>query len=267
MMNIKIIILFVVFGLVVLSSSGYADSLKDLTYQKYDKNKKEKVEVNVKRKSKRLNNSLQKLIYTPPLLGAPSPSRLVGFALRGSTNDLLLSVLTPEYTGLSMNAQPDVFWYTSKPISKPFQFVEFVLNSDTAIKPILRVHLAPVTKGGIQKVSLSDYNITLKPDVEYTWVISLVPDPTTRSYDLVTSGKIKHVVAKNEFQKTIKQTLQNQQPHVFAQAGFWYDALADIIKQTEKKPKESRSRELLISLLKQVELDQIAKNVGNTNPS
>lgn len=259
-------ILFIFFGLIVLSSSGYANNLKGSTSHQYDQKGQTKIELKSHKKREEHYKLAQKLSYSPPFLGAPSNSRLVGMALRGATSDLLLSVLAPAHTGLSMDAQPDIYWYTSKPVSKPFQFVEFVLNSDIAIKPVLRVHLTPVTKEGIQKISLSDYNITLEPDVEYTWAISLVPDPTTRSYDFVTSGKIKHIVASEQLHKTVSTSQQNQHAYIFAQAGFWYDVLADVIEQTESNPKESIPRNKLLSLLKQVELDQIAKNVGNMNP-
>ncbi|MCK5831350.1 MAG: DUF928 domain-containing protein [Methylococcales bacterium] len=250
---------FVIIALVSLSFSGYADSLEKLTTHKYNQNKKENTDGKTKPTTQ--NSGFQKLIYTPPLLGAPSTSRLVGMALRGSTTELLFSVLTPAHTGLSLDAQPDIYWYTSNSISTQFKFVEFVLNSDEAIKPILRTHLPAITKGGVQKIKLADYNITLEPEIEYTWVISLVSDPAARSYDLVTSGKIKYVAAASEqFNKTVSE---NQQAYTLAQAGFWYDALDKTIEKIEKKATESIYRKELVSLLKQVELDQIAENISH----
>lgn len=255
--------LFVIFGLMGLALNANAESSEKSTSQKHEQNHEQK---KANKKIGGQNNSSKKLSYTPPFMGSSSsPSRLVGMALRGSLDDIVLSVLTPEHTGLSVKAQPDLYWYTSTPTSKPFKFVEFVLNSEHEIEPILRENLPHVTKAGIQKLSLSDFKIKLEPEVEYTWVISLVPDPASRTLDIVTSGKIKYVAPDSQLQKTVSTTIAVQQPYVFAKTGYWYDALAGIIKQTKKNPKQYAPREKLVSLLKQVELDQIAKNVSNRN--
>ena len=247
----------IVFGLVTLCSTGYADSQKKQPAKQNIQSTKDDNKIKIKKKADGGNQHI-KLSYKPPFLGAPSNSRLVGMALRGGTSDLVLSVLAPTHTGLSLKAQPDIYWYTSKPISKPFQFVEFVLNSDKVIDPIFRTHLKPVTKGGIQKLSLSDFNIKLGPDVEYTWVISLVPDATSRAHDFVTSGKIKHVKPSQQLRNKIDISSTKLDPYVFAQAGYWYDALATTIRQTETE-NDLSSQDNLVSLLEQVELINIAK--------
>lgn len=247
-----------IIGLVSLCSVAYADSQE----KQVSKQENLLIKDDNKRQDKKANQQKQylKLSYTPPFLGAPNNSRLIGMALRGSgVSDLLLSVLAPAHTGLSSTAQPDIYWYTSKPISKPFQFVEFVLNSDKAIKPVVRTHLKPVTQSGIQKLSLSDYNIKLDPDVEYTWVVSLVPDASSRSHDFVTSGKIKYVKPSQELRDKTRILSTQLSPYVFAQAGYWYDALAATIYQTETQKNEVSAKENLVSLLEQVELNQIAK--------
>jgi hypothetical protein len=248
-----------IIGLVSLYSVAYAESQE----KQVSKQENQSINDDNKRQDKKANQQKKylKLSYAPPFLGSPSNnSRLIGMALRGSgVSDLLLSVLAPAHTGLSSTVQPDIYWYTSKPISKPFQFIEFVLNSDRAIKPVVRTHLKPVTQGGIQKLSLSDYNIKLDPDIEYTWVISLVPDATSRAHDFVTSGKIKHVKPNQELRDKIRISSTQLSPYIFAQAGYWYDALAATIHQTETQTNEVSAKENLVSLLEQVELNQIAK--------
>ncbi|MEE9338114.1 MAG: DUF928 domain-containing protein [Methylococcaceae bacterium] len=253
----------VVIGLITLSSNGFAEQGKGSISQKNEQYNKEEKERKRKKKPDSQNNLLQKLSYSaPPFLGAPSQSRLVGMALRGGgANDFLLSVLTPAHTGLSLKAQPDIFWYTSQPISKPFHFVEFVLNSDKAIKPILRTHLVSPKKAGVQKISLSDYNIELEPDTEYTWSISLVPDPASRSHDFVTSGKIKYVKGNDVLLNTIKTTSLKLQANLYATEGYWYDAVASIIRQTKQHPEDQSFRNNLSALINQVGLYQIAKKI------
>lgn len=259
-MNIRTKLLLTA-GITMLSSIGFAGRL--------EKNEIKKQDVNTDRNNIKLvkNEKIKltkKLKYKPPFLGAPATARLVGMALRSLIpidDDLLLSVLTPTHTGLTTQAQPVMYWYVSKPISKSFKFIEFVLNSEQAIAPVLRTHVPSVTKSGIQKLQLSDYDINLQADVEYTWSIALVPNPESRSHDFVTSGKIKYVKPKEELQKRLKESPTNQHSYIFSEAGFWYDAIASVILQTEEYPKDTSHHINLISLMGQAELKDIVMSM------
>ena len=141
-----------------------------------------------------------------------------------------------------------------------------MLNSEKSIAPVLRTRLDSPSKGGIQKLRLADYDITLEPDVKYTWSIALVSDPTTRSHDFVSSGKvIKLGLSKNASKNRLKQASKEQYPNLAAQAGFWYDTLTAIIEQTEQQPNDQTYRNDLVQLLEQVGLHQIAKHAGGMN--
>jgi hypothetical protein len=258
--------LLIIAGITMLSSNAFADKLekrefkKQATHLNTDGNKK-KLKKNEKTKP------TQKLKYNPPFMGAPSTARLIGMALRSfsqADTNLLLSVLTPTHTGLTTKTQPVLYWYVSKPISKPFQFIEFVLNSEQSTSPVLRTQLPPVTKSGIQKIQLSDYDINLQTDIEYTWSIALVSDPESRSQDFVTSGKIKYIKPKEELQTRIKESSANQHPYIFSQSGVWYDAIAAIIQQTKEYPANALHQNNLISLMEQAELQQIVISMKET---
>jgi len=84
------ITLLVVFGLVSLSSTSYADAGRGAISQKVEQYNQENKEKKLKKKTNGQHNLLQKLSYLPPDLGAPSNSRLVGMALRrGGMDDFL----------------------------------------------------------------------------------------------------------------------------------------------------------------------------------
>ena len=264
-MNIRIKLLALA-GITMLSANGFADRLEKREFKIEATNPNKGKDSKKQEKNEKIK-PVKKLKYNPPFRGAPATARLVGMALRSLVpidNDLLLSVLTPTHMGLTTQAQPVLYWYVSKPISKPFQFVEFVLNSEQSIAPVLRTHLPSVTKSGIQKLQLSDYDINLEADIEYTWLIALVPDPESRSHDFVTSGKIKFIRPKEDLQRTVKESSTDQHAYIFSEAGFWYDAIASIIQQTEEYPRDTLYRENLISLMDQAELQQITINMKRT---
>ncbi len=258
--------LIIIAGITMLSSNGFADRLVERKFNKQAANQNKERSSKKQEKSEQIR-PIQKLKYNPPFLGAPSTARLVGMALRSLIpidKDLFLSVLTPTHTGLTTQAQPVMYWYVSKPISKPFQFIEFVLNSEQAIVPILRIRLPSVTDSGIQKIKLSDYDINLQANIEYTWSIALVPDPESRSHDFVTSSKIKYIKPKSELQESIKESSSDQHPYIFSQYGIWYDAIASSIHQMEEYPKDALYRNNLISLMDQAELQQITMIMKDT---
>jgi len=264
-MNIRTKLLILA-GIAMLSSNGFADRLEKREF-KIEATNSNKDRDNKKQEKNEKIKPIKKLKYNPPFRGAPATARLVGMALRSLVpidNDLLLSVLTPTHTGITTQAQPVMYWYVSKPISKPFQFIEFVLNSEQSIAPVLRTHLPSVTKSGIQKLQLSDYDINLQADIEYTWSIALVPDPDSRSHDFVTSGKIKYIKPKDELQRRVRESSTAQHAYIFSKAGFWYDAIASIIQQTEEYPEDRLYSDNLISLMDQAELQQITMNMKGT---
>lgn len=198
-------------------------------------------------------------VYTPPFLGAPDSNRLVGMAVRGINRDnLLLSVLTPEHTGITSQSQPILYWYLSKPVIHSYQLVEFVLNSETSVMPVLRKTIERPIKRGFHKISLADHAIYLQPDVEYTWSIALVKNPESRSLDVVSSGNVKYVEGRSELQTRIKQSADEQRPFMYAQSGLWYESISELIEQIEQQPKNQRLPHNLMALLEQAGLQEVA---------
>ena len=189
-------------------------------------------------------------IYKPPLRGAPVTR--VGGASRGLSNsDLVLSVLAPESTGLTTRAQPTLYWYSSKALTAP---LEFTLNDDHSIKPLVELKI-PAAQPGLHALRLP---YTLKLDVEYQWTIAAVTDPNQRASDILASGTIKRVPPPPALTAQLNQTAQREQPFLYAQEGFWYDALAALSEQIAANPLNHSLREQRAALLEQVGLSAAA---------
>jgi hypothetical protein len=196
----------------------------------------------------------EKIKYNPPFLGAPSLDRLNGMGTRhvAKQHDLLFSLLTPTHTGLTSQPQPNLYWFTSKAVSKPFQFVEFVLNSEKSLTPILRTRLPQLGKSGIHQLNLTDYDISLKPGIEYSWSIALIKNPEIRSIDFVSKSKIKYVKPDRDLQQKLKEASTHQKATIYAQTGYWYEAISTAIQQQKEHPNH------IAHLINQAELQKIA---------
>jgi len=126
--------------------------------------------------------------YRPPI-PATLKTRVDGH-VRGTDDAVLtLTVLAPEHVGLTTKEQPSLYWFQSKAVSTRF---ELTITEKKAVKPLLEARLE-VSNGGIQRLRLSDYKVSLAEDVEYRWSVAMVVDPENRSSDVVASGVIKRV--------------------------------------------------------------------------
>lgn len=194
--------------------------------------------------------AIQTPVYKPPMLGAPATR--VGGASRGAQDSgLVLSILAPEGTGLTRRAQPTLYWYSSKALATP---LEFTLNDEQSIKPLVELKI-PAAQPGIHALKL---NYTLKPEVEYQWSLAAVADPDQRAGDTIASGTIKQVQPSAPLAAQLKQASLREQPFLYAQEGFWYDAIATLSEQIDAHPADRGLREQRAALLEQVGLKTAA---------
>ena len=194
-------------------------------------------------------------IYRPPLRGAPS-GRVAG-GTRGLGEDIpQLCALVPEHVGLTVNAQPRLYYFLSGPSALP---LEFTLTERQAVYPLVEARIHPPQSAGIHEIDLADYDKQLKPGIQYRWFIALVPDDEHRAKDILASGAIELVAASEGLKAKLKQTDDAEAAYIYAEAGFWYDALAAV---SEKIAEDQDNRDLLrqrASLLEQIGLSEASQ--------
>ena len=193
--------------------------------------------------------------FRPASKGAASV-RVTGGS-RGSGDDAVtLDVLAPDEVGTTIQEQPSLFWFQSKPSKAKFELT--LLQEDKA-KPIVQVNIDQSTKAGIQRLKLSEYGGKLQTGVEYQWVVALVDDAENRSKDVVASGVIKRVEPAADLKRKIADSPAPSLPAVYAEAGIWYDALAVLSDQIEAHPQNKELHRTRADLLRQVGLKAAAE--------
>ncbi len=193
-----------------------------------------------------------KLTYIPPLRGAPVTR--VGGASRGQTTEaLVLSVLAPEHTGLTSSAQPVLYWYVSKAVRDP---VEFTLNDPKADSPLLETPLKGPFGPGIHSLRLSDYQ--LQPGIDYQWFVTLAPAAEQRARDIIAGGTIRRTQPPPLLERRLQGADRRRLPALYAEQGFWYDAIAALSQSIDSNPGDKTLREQRADLLEQVGLTAAA---------
>jgi hypothetical protein len=193
-------------------------------------------------------------LFIPPQVGRPK-TRLVGGGSRGTESMIELSALTPEQAGLTVHEQPSLFWYLSETTSYD---LELIVSVDRATEPMLVTRLRPPARPGIQRVRLTDYNIRLEPGVAYRWFVALIPDAEHRSKDIIAGGGVERIPLSDDMRSQLAQVEAERVPHLYAEAGLWYDALTTLSDFIEATTTDLGLRQQRAALLKQVGLETVA---------
>ncbi len=199
-------------------------------------------------KSLRGDTGQQAITFRPPLRGAPT-RRIGGGTRAPGVPNASLVVFASEATGLTIHAQPSLYWFLSKKTDRP---VEFTLIDPKTIQPILRTILSNLV--GVQEFSLAEHGVELKPGVQYEWAVALVNDPRRRSRDVVSSGNIRRIVPAANMNRLVDRLPETARAGFYARNGLWYDAIAAVSRAIARHPDDRSLREERASLLRQVGL-------------
>lgn len=193
-------------------------------------------------------------VYKPPIRGAPV-GRVAG-GTRGILDEYpsMLCVISPNHTALTLRSQPQFHWFLREATSYP---VELTVIEDRAVYPMLETQIKGSVQPGIGTIRLADYDIRLREGVTYRWFVSVVPDPESRSKDILAWGSVRYIKVSDELRDRLSQVEKETVLGIYAQAGIWYDAFADISDMIQSNPDDLTLIAKRKALLEQVGLAQI----------
>lgn len=240
-------------------SSG-AETMQDRSIKEYDKAKSQGSAGTVvtEQEKDQQSNPKKNPVYRPPLRGAPS-GRVAG-GTRGLGEDIpQLCALVPEHVGLTVSEQPRFYYFLSGPSALP---LEFTLTERQAVYPVVEARILPPQSAGIHVIDLVDYDKQLKPGIQYRWFIALVPDDEHRAKDILASGAIELVAASEGLKAKLQQAGDAEAAYIYADAGFWYDALAGISEVIAEDQDNRDLHRQRASLLEQIGLSEASQYEG-----
>jgi hypothetical protein len=194
-------------------------------------------------------------IYRPPLRGAPGGR--VGGGTRGIGDEFItLLVLAPNHVGLTVQGQPTLYWYLSKPTNLP---IEVTIIEDQAIYPLLEKQIRVPIQPGINCIRLADYGVLLLPGESYRWFIAAIPAADRRSKDIIAAGFIERIETPEALHMKLSQTDRQNIPYIYAESGIWYDTITAISDLIEANPNDMNLHKQRAALLEQVGLSEVAQ--------
>lgn len=187
------------------------------------------------------------VVYRPPSQGA-SRARMGGGSRTGVKMPAIEAIV-PEHAGITISAQPVLYWYCDEATDLPR---EFSLVDGNTLDTVKRKSMTGPIRQGWQKIDLADLDVELSPDTPYEWRIAVVAGTGKPSDNAVAGGMIvrlqKPQIADVALQPPLKKAAQ------LAAAGVWYDAVAALMGELERDPSSVAARRALVGLLGQVKL-------------
>ena len=184
------------------------------------------------------------------------PIARVGGGIRGTEgSDIVFTVIAPPQTGLTTQAQPTLYWYQSEP-AEDMEF-EFTLNFND--ETIHEIRLGQAINTGIQKLDLSESEVSLEANQPYEWIIALIPDPNDRAKDITSSTFIQRIAVTETLSNELQNADSGEHPYIYANAGIWYDALKSLNDAIEAAPDDEKLKLTMMQLLEQADLAEIVQ--------
>jgi hypothetical protein len=195
-------------------------------------------------------------IYKPPRRGAPV-GRVAG-GTRGILDEYpsILCVITPDHTALTIQDQPQLFWFLRELTNYP---IELTIIEDQAIFPMLETRIDSPEQPGIQSIRLNDFGMHLKKDTVYKWFIAIVPDPNRRSKDILAWGAVRYMEISDELKEKLLQFDKVTALNIYASAGIWYDAFSELSELIKISTNDIDLIDKRNALLEQIGLLEITK--------
>ncbi|MFB2836946.1 DUF928 domain-containing protein [Floridanema evergladense] len=161
------------------------------------------------------------------------------------------TLLVPQnHIGLTTSSNPTLLWYLP---SKDAEIMIFELRKAGEKEPIYAEQLQP--SAGIIQMQLPKDKVKLEIGAEYNWAVSVSCVVEGKRRKISVEAGIKRVAPTPELTGQLsKANTPQQKARVFAQKGYWYDALETLSTAFTTNPNQSTYADIL-SLLDQVGLN------------
>ena len=198
-------------------------------------------------------------VYRPPKPTRGSfPRNLTGAATRGrGTPDApFVIALAPDHLGLTVNEQPNLYWYLEKDSALR---VDFTLIYEKSVNPLLEITIAGPLRGGVHVVRLADHGLSLEPGRWYEWSVAVIAGGRDPSEDRISRGFITRTPVPPDLTRELEERGPGAAVNVFAEAGLWYDAVTALSVGIETQSDKASLRRARAALLDQVGLAPVAQ--------
>jgi hypothetical protein len=199
--------------------------------------------------------------YKPP--SKPSspkvPTGSNGSRTNGCTGNAKtsLTTLTPQsHIGQTLSSHPIFAWFVPDSESHEIEFSLYEYDANGKSQRIQSTKLQ--SRSGVMTFTLPKETLGLSVGKTYFWQVALLCNPNHPSEDLLVKTEIQFVSIPSSLKNSLARIKEPQKrADLYAEAGFWYDALAEVIEE----PKNQAYVLNLLEDLRKIEVE-VAKNAA-----
>lgn len=134
------------------------------------------------------------------------------------------------------------------------QTADFVIYNNNTNQLVYKTTLNLQKTGGILMITLPPNSPELQTETLYRWTVQLNCPSSNLPF---IKGLIQRNIPTPELTQKLAETPTDQHWLIYAQAGIWYDAIANLAEQLRQNPNDPQSKENWQKLLNEVELNLI----------
>jgi Domain of Unknown Function (DUF928) len=212
-------------------------------------------------------NFVQPILRRPPInRGAPTDRR--GAGTRGECPPVNMAPTGLVPTVASNNSQIVIgnteteyptFWYYIPYSAEKIHSIKFAIvdeKDNLLTKEPIPVNISGMP--GIISFTLPKTGQPLKPGQYYHSYLLIDCNPQSRSEDVAIEGLVQLVPANVEFKKRLQVATEREKVILYAQQGYWQDAITDLGELRRQRPSDTTLIEDWKALLNSVGLTNIA---------
>lgn len=162
----------------------------------------------------------------------------------GETETVLTALAPYKHTGQTISTHPTFAWFVPDSQSFPMEVRLYRYDTNGGRELLQTMELQSVP--GIMKQSLPEDKPGLSVGERYLWQVVIFCDRNQPSGNLVTEAEIDVVEMPADLETALATTTDSiERAKLYAEAGVWYDAIAEALGT----PESTRTREYVLGLL------------------
>jgi hypothetical protein len=160
--------------------------------------------------------------------------------------------LAPEHVTWTGVASPELFWGISR-VSEG-EAIELEI-AEIGQLPLYRTELPLPARPGVQRFELAELGVELPADVDLTWTVTLIRSRSEAAENPTAQGWLRRVAAPVSLGQKLAAAPRPERPGLYAQAGYWHEALSAAVDLKERHPQSREAARMLETLIDQIGLD------------
>lgn len=186
----------------------------------------------------------------PPKPSAPSsPTTTTGRRgnCTGNLDKALIALAPHQHIGQTSTTRPTFTWFVPDTVPKPLKFRLYQVSPTGQRLPLHQVEMQ--SSLGIMQWKVPEDRPGLTVGQRYHWQVILVCNPNRPSAALVAGADLKVIPKRGNLERQLRATTNpRERAELYAEAGQWYDALAEVTYDSEGAALSAFTTQLLKQL-------------------